>query len=211
MNKQVLGVLVLGHFIGDNPLQSLGGRTGASGIVRNSVSSLLSEQLNRLAGNLIAGVDLNFGVTSGADYSSGTQQNRTDLNVGLSKRFLDDRLTVTVGNNFNLEGAQQGEKASNIAGNLSVNYKLSRDGRYVLRAYRRDEFIVIEGQVVETGVGFTLTVNYNRFIQVFRRSKVDREMNKRYKEQEKNKRKQKKEQDKIQNQQTAAIEEDKKQ
>ncbi len=182
MNKQVLGVLVLGHFIGENPLASKGGSTGVNGMIRNSVSGLLSDQLNRLAGDLIQGVDLDFGLNSGADYSSGAETNRTDLNVGLSKRFLDDRLTVSVGNNFNLEGAQQGEKTTNIAGNLSVNYKLSKDGRYTLRAYRREQYVVIQGQIVETGVGFTLTVDYNRFMQIFRRSREDREAKKRFKQ-----------------------------
>ncbi len=190
MNKQVLGVLVLGHFIGDNPLQSQGAGFSAEGLVRNSVSSLLSDQLNKLAGNLIEGVDLNFGLTSGEDYSSGTATNRTDLNVGLSKRFLNDRLTVTVGNNFNLEGNQQGQKATNIAGDVSVNYKLSKDGRYALRAYRRDEFIVIQGQIIETGLGFTLTVDYNRFREIFRkRTQQEREMRRKYLQQEKDKKK----------------------
>src|SRR3569833_1495321 len=104
MNKQVLGVLILGHFIGDNPLQSQGGSTGIEGTIRNSVSSLLSDQLNKLAGILIGGVQLSFDLTSGADYSTGVQQIRTDLNVGLSKIFMNDRITVTVGYNFNLEG-----------------------------------------------------------------------------------------------------------
>jgi len=189
LNKQVLGVLVLGHFIGDNPLQSQGGGTTVEGIVRNSVSSLLSDQLNRLAGNLIAGVDLNFGLTSGEDYSSGTAQNRTDLNVGLSKRFLNDRLTVSVGNNFNLEGTNQpGQKSSDIAGNVTVNYKLSKDGRYALRAYRRDQFVVIEGQVIETGVGFTLTVDYNRFSQIFsRKTRKEKALERKYKQEQKEK------------------------
>ncbi len=168
MNKQVLGVLVLGHFIGDNPLQSQGGSSGAEGLVRNSVSSLLSNQLNKLAGDLIGGVDLNFDLQSGQDYSSGTEQNRTDLNVGLSKRFLNDRLTVTVGNNFQLEGKQQpGQRASTIAGNVAINYRLTKDGRYALRAYRRDQYIVIQGQVIETGVGFSVNVDYNRFKEIF--------------------------------------------
>jgi hypothetical protein len=192
MNKQVLGVLVLGHFIGDNPLESKGGNTTAEGLVRNTVSSLLSDQLNKLAGNLIAGVDLNFDLQSGEDYSSGQATNRTDLNIGLSKRFLNDRLTVTVGNNFNLEGAQQGEQTSNIAGNLSANYKLSKDGRYMLRAYRRNEYIVLQGQVVETGVGFTLTMDYNRFSQLFKKSKQDRALQKKYKQEQKEKKKEEK-------------------
>lgn len=186
MNKQVLGVLVLGHFIGDNPLQSQGGSAGVEGAIRSSVSNLLSDQLNSLAGGLISGVDLNFGLASGQDYSSGTAQNRTDLNVGLSKRFLNDRLTVSVGNNFNLEGAQQGQKTSNIAGNVSVNYKLSKDGRYTLRAYRKDEYVVIQGQIVETGLGFSLTVDYNRFREIFRkRSEEEKAMRRRYREEQK--------------------------
>lgn len=186
LNKQVLGVLVLGHFIGDNPLQSRGGNAGVEGAIRSSVSSLLTDQLNNLAGGLISGVDLDFGLTSGQDYSSGTAQNRTDLNIGVSKRFLNDRLTVSVGNNFNLEGAQQGQKTSNIAGNVSVNYKLSKDGRYSLRAYRKDEYVVIQGQIIETGLGFSLTVDYNRFREIFRkRTDAEKEMRKRYNEEQK--------------------------
>jgi hypothetical protein len=198
MNKQVLGVLVLGHFIGDNPLQSEGGSTGINGAIRNSVSSLLSDQLNKLAGNLIGGVQLSFGLTSGADYSTGVEQNRTDLNVGLSKQFLNDRVTVTVGNNFNLEGQNQpGQKTTDIAGNLSVNYKLTEDGRYMIRAYRKDEFIVIEGQVVETGVGFSITYEYNKFKELFvKKSKEDKERAKKYKQDQKEKKKEQKEADK---------------
>ncbi|MEO6851798.1 MAG: translocation/assembly module TamB domain-containing protein, partial [Mucilaginibacter sp.] len=198
MNKQVLGVLVLGHFIGDNPLQSQGGSTGINGAIRNSVSSLLSDQLNKLAGNLIGGVQLSFGLTSGADYSTGVQQNRTDLNVGLSKQFLNDRITVTIGNNFNLEGQNQpGQKTTDIAGNLSVNYKLTDDGRYMIRAYRKDEFIVVEGQVVETGLAFSLTYEYNRFKELFtKKSKKQKALEKEYKKEQKEKKKEKKEADK---------------
>jgi hypothetical protein len=198
MNKQVLGVLILGHFIGDNPLQSQGGSTGVEGTIRNSVSSLLSDQLNKLAGNLIGGVQLSFDLTSGADYSTGVQQNRTDLNVGLSKQFLNDRVTVTVGNNFNLEGQNQpGQKTTEIAGNVSVNYKLTQDGRYLVRVYRRDEFIVVEGQVVETGVGFTITYEYNRFKELFaKKSKEEKALEKKYNQEQKEKKKQQKEDDK---------------
>jgi hypothetical protein len=187
LNKQVLGVLVLGHFIGDNPLQSQGAGTSINGTIRNSVSSLLSDQLNKLAGDLIGGVALSFDLQSGEDYSTGVAQNRTDLNVGLSKQFLNDRLTVTVGNNFNLEGQNQpGQKATNIAGNVSVGYKLSKDGRYMLRAYRKDEYVVIQGEVIETGVAFTLTVDYNRFSQIFRkRSKEEKNLKKEYNQQQK--------------------------
>jgi hypothetical protein len=197
LNKQVFAVLLLGHFIGQNPLQSEAGGEGIQGQVRSSVSSLLSDQLNQLAGNMIAGVDLNFNLQSGQDYSTGTAQNRTDLNVGLSKHFLSDRLTVNVGNNFNLEGQQANEKATNIAGDVSVGYNLTQDGRYMIRAYRKDQYIVIQGQVVETGVGFSLTVDYNKFSQIFRaKTHQEKEMIRKQKAQDKAKKEQ--EQDKAQ-------------
>jgi len=198
MNKQVLGVLVLGHFIGDNPLQSQGGNAGVGGMVRNSVSSLLSNQLNKLAGNLIGGVQMSFDLTSGADYSTGVQQNRTDLNVGLSKKFLNDRITVSVGNNFNLEGQNQpGQKTTDIAGNVSVNYMLTKDGRYMIRVYRRDQYIVVEGQVVETGAGFTITYEFNKFKELFaKKSKQDKELQKEYKQEQKEKQQEQKDSDK---------------
>jgi translocation and assembly module TamB len=133
--------------------------------------------LNKLAGDLVSGVDLNFDVQSSEDYSTGERADRTDLNVGLSKRLLNDRLTVTVGSNFELEGPQgSNQQSSNIAGNINVNYRLSQDGRYQLRAYRKNEFQgVIEGYIIETGVGFVMTLDYNRFREIIHRKKLQRE------------------------------------
>ena len=170
LNKQVFSLLALNRFMADNPFQSLAGGGGVSTLARSSVSKLLTEQLNNLASDLIKGVDLNFGVNSSEDYSSGHLEQKTDLEIGLSKKLLNDRLTVTVGSSFGLEGAQQkGQSSSNIAGNVNVEYLLSADGRYRLRAYRRNQNEgVIEGQIIETGIGFALVVDYNRFREVFR-------------------------------------------
>ena len=87
LNKQVFALLALNRFISDNPFQSLAGGASVSAMARQSVSKLLTEQLNNLASNLIQGVDINFELTSGMDYTTGTEQSRTDLNVGLTKRL----------------------------------------------------------------------------------------------------------------------------
>jgi hypothetical protein len=172
LNKQVFALLVLERFIADNPFQSLaGGGTNVSSIARSSVSRLLTEQLNNLASDLIKGIDLNFGINSSEDYSTGKMEQKTDLEIGLSKKLLSDRLIVTVGSSFGLEGPQQqGQKSTNIAGNVNIEYLLSRDGRYRLRAYRRNQNEgVIEGQIIETGLGFALVVDYNKFREVFQK------------------------------------------
>jgi hypothetical protein len=178
LNKQVFALLALNRFISNNPFQSLaGGGGGVSTLARSSVSKLLTEQLNNLASDLIQGVDINFGVNSSEDYSTGSLEQKTDLEVGLSKKLLNDRLTVTVGSSFGLEGPQpQGQSSSNIAGNVNVEYALSADGKYRLRAYRRNQNEgVVEGQIIETGLGFALVVDYNKFREIFqKRSKRNR-------------------------------------
>ena len=173
LNKQVFALLLLNRFVGENPFQSSGEGFNAGAFARQSVSKLLTEQLNNLTQNLIEGVDLSFDVASTDDYTTGERRNRTDLNVGLSKSLLNERLTVTVGSNFELEGPQQsGQRSNNIAGNVAVNYQLSRDGRYMLRAYRQNEYFgAVDGYVIETGVRFIITYDYDRFADLFRRKK----------------------------------------
>jgi len=170
LNKQVFAVLALNRFISENPFESLAGGSSPEMLARQSVSRLLTQQLNNLASDLIKGVDVAFDLTSQDDFSTGTQQTRTDLNVALSKKLLNDRLTVTIGSDFALEGArgQNNNNGANIAGNVNIEYALSRDGRYRLRAYRRNQStLVVEGQIIETGLGFVMVVDYNRFREIF--------------------------------------------
>lgn len=180
LNKQVFALLALNRFIANNPFQSLAGGSGVSTLARSSVSKLLTDQLNNLASDLIQGVDLNFNVNSSEDYSSGSLAQRTDLEVGLSKKLLNDRLTVTVGSSFGIEGPKTpNQSSSNIAGNVNIDYLLSADGRYRLRFYRRNQNEgIIEGQIIETGLGFTLVVDYNKFREIFhsRKKKMRRQM-----------------------------------
>jgi len=172
LNKQVFALLLLNHFIGDNPFSTGNSAMTAEGFARQSVSKLLSEQLNSLASNLIEGVDINFDLESSEDYTTGEKRNRTDLNVAVSKNLLNDRLTVTVGSNFALENPNANREATNLAENVQLDYKLSRDGRYALRAYRKNEYEgILEGYIIETGVGFVVTLDYNQFRQIFRSKK----------------------------------------
>jgi hypothetical protein len=137
------------------------------------VSKLLTNQLNKLAENLIDGVDLTFNVTSTDDYTTGDRRARTDLNIGVSKRLLNDRLTVAVGSNYELEGPKNSnQNNSNLIGNISVNYAVSRDGRYMLRFFRKNEYEgIVEGYLVESGISFIITVDYNRFAELIRKKK----------------------------------------
>jgi hypothetical protein len=91
----VFALLLLNRFIGENPFASESGGTTVSSLARESASKILSQQLNNLAGDLISGVELNFDLVSSQDYTTGQLENKTDLNVGISKKLLNDRLKVT--------------------------------------------------------------------------------------------------------------------
>lgn len=179
LNKQVMGLLVLNSFIPEDPMAGEGsGDYGVSNMARQSVSKILSQQLNNLAGNLIKGVDLNFDLESDEDYSTGSAQQTTNLKVGASKSLFNDRLSVSIGSNVMLEGESQANPSS-LVGDVSVEYKLTRDGRYRVRVYQRqDNTTVIEGQVVETGVAFALIMDYDNFREIFQRAKKEKKAEK---------------------------------
>lgn len=174
LNKQVFSLIIMGRFMSANPFESLSGGGGVEGIARSSVSSFLTSQLNNLASDLIKGVELDFNLQSEQDYLSGSAQNRTDLNIGLSKMLFDDRLKITIGSNFEVEGkTRPGEKPNNIAGDISLDYQLSKDGRYFARVYRKNQYqATLQGQFVETGIGFIINMNYNQFKELFMNEKA---------------------------------------
>ena len=182
VNKQVFALLVLNRFLPENTSDFFSGsnngglNTQAAGVARNSVSKLISEQLGKLASGILKGFDVDFNLisqTGSANTGGTTNGARTDLNVGLSKSFLSGRLTVSVGRNFVLENAAQSatRNPNEVFDNVSLNYNFSRDGRYVGRAYRRNDYqAVLDGYIVETGVGFVITVDYNTLTDILRRS-----------------------------------------
>jgi hypothetical protein len=173
-NKQVFSLLLLNRFVGENPFSPEGGSGyNVETYVRQSASKLLTQQLNQLAAGLINGVDVNFDVVTSEDYTTGSMKNRTDLNVNVSKKLLNDRLKISVGSEFGLEGPQTAnQEGNNIAGNLSAEYQLSRDGRYLLRFFEKNDYEgELYGYVIETGLSFVITVDYNRLKEIFRKRK----------------------------------------
>lgn len=168
VNKQVFAMIVLNRFITDESFNG-GNVVNVEFVARQSVSRFLSSQLNNLAGQFISGFDINMDVESSEDYTTGSKVNRTDLNVSASKSLFNDRLSVTVGNDFLLEGANNaGGRSAGIPGNISADYKITEDGRYIIRGYRKNELQnLIDGFVSETGIGFRYSLQYNRFKYLF--------------------------------------------
>jgi translocation and assembly module TamB len=174
LNKQVFSLLVLNQFF---PSGSSSGGPNSESIARNSASQVLSNQLNKLSNQYVKGVNLNLDLNSYEDYQSGTAQDRTQLDVSLSKNLFNDRFRVEVGSQVDLEGQQRTQQqATDIIGNILVEYLLTEDGRYKLRGYRKNEFEgLIDGQVVVTGISIQFSKEFQEFNELWNNTEEKKE------------------------------------
>ena len=157
-----MGLLVLGAFIPEEQGTSSSSSTEQS--ARGSVSNVLSSQLNALSDKYIKIVDISVGLES----YEGNEGGSTELEVGLSKQFLNDRMEVSVGTNANLEGEETTTTAGGLVGDVSVQYKLTKDGAFKLKGYQSNEFDgLIEGVLVETGFAVIFVKDFNTTKDLF--------------------------------------------
>ena len=159
--QQVFGLLVLNTFMSSNPTAG-GSGSGIAGaganIAINSVSRLVTNQLNSLADNYLKGVNLNVGLESYEDQYASSGRT-TVANVDLSKSFFNERLTISLGTETNVGSNQRVGQTASTGGFQSsfvLTYRLTEDGRYLLRAFRRPDYDVLSaGGQFETGAGVT--------------------------------------------------------
>ncbi|MCC3156253.1 translocation/assembly module TamB domain-containing protein [Hymenobacter sp. 15J16-1T3B] len=179
LNKQVFALLALNRFIAENPFQSTAGPGSFVGNqLRGSASQVLTDQLNNLTGEYLAGLGLELGVDSyTAVTGTGAQQNRTDLNVAVRRQLLNDRLSVRLGTDVPLAGGSGGGSqatqgagsASQFAGDVSIEYNLLPDGRLRLRAFRNNAYEDIDGQFIRTGASIIFQRDYNNLQELFQK------------------------------------------
>jgi translocation and assembly module TamB len=172
LNKQVFALLILNRFIQENPLQS-DANIGTSSIVRTTVGKLLSAQLNQLSSKVVQGVELNFDIQSYDDYSSGQAEGRTQVELGLKKELFNERLSVQIGGTVDVEGAKaEQNSASDITSDVTVEYKMTKDGRFRLKGFRHNQYEgAIEGLLIQTGMGVSYVHDFNKWKDFFRAPK----------------------------------------
>lgn len=188
LNQQVFALIILNRFLPQNPLDAqTGSGTAAATAMRGSASKIITQQLNDFTADYINFIDVTLSLDSYQDEIAGQQQGITNLQVDVRKEAFDERLRIDMGGNVQLEGQQQepasvengrtagsNTKKNDLAADVSVEYKLTRDGRYRLRGLRRTGYAsVFEGRVTETGIGVIFARDYNKFRELFRKPKEE--------------------------------------
>ncbi len=142
--NQVFGLLLLNSFITTNS-SNLDINT-ASNIALKSVSGLVENRINSFADGLIKGLEIDFNVDSynSAYIAAGQNTSVTEFGLGLTKKLLDDRLSIKVQGNLDVDNRNKGAAFSGIAGDVILEYKLNKKGNYSLSVFRKSDFNLIQ-------------------------------------------------------------------
>lgn len=145
------------------------GTEGGAGVnVDAVISNFLMGEVNNIAGDVLKGVDINLGFDT---YESEGQTQR-DLTFSFSKRFYNDRIRVTVGGKVAMENNQQ--QAESFLDNFAAEYLLDPAGSKTVKFFYDRNYDMLEGEVVQTGVGLVLRKKVLRLRELFdfRKKKV---------------------------------------
>lgn len=155
MNQQAISLLVLGSFSstgtgGTNPVNP-------AAIVSSTLSNMLSQISN----------DFNIGI----NYMPGDQVSSEQLEVALSTQLLDDRLIID--GNIDVMGANSSsQQTSSIVGDINVEYKLTPDGRFRVKAFNRSNDLTVfdDDSPYTQGVGVFYRKDFNNLKELFTRA-----------------------------------------
>lgn len=171
LKRQVFSLVVLRRF---SPPESF----NTSGSIVNSVSELLSNQLS----NWISQVDENLEID--LDLSTLDEEAYNTFQLRLSYTFMNGRLRVTRDGTFygNQDHSQinNSQSLSTIAGDWTVDYLLTADGKLKVKMYNRTNINPILNPLgsqnsVTTGVSLSHTQSFNHLRDIWRSSRSRRE------------------------------------
>lgn len=170
LNKQVLALLVANTFLPPSNMAAAGGG-GTSAVARNSVNQLLADQLTAFGSKLVKGGELKVDIETNDDYgaSGGVDQQNTQYGIDYRQNLFNERLTVQVGGNVNVnDNSPQATSQQNITGDVVVEYKITEDGRYRFKAFRENNYEgLIDGMLYKTGVGIMYNREYDNLKELF--------------------------------------------
>ncbi len=173
LNRQVLGLIAFGSFFPSDMAYS---NTGILDGGINTLSELLSNQLSIYLSELLSEVitDVDFDInyryyelTDVSDFNPDELSRSTgsELEIRLTKRLFNNRLSINAGGNFDVDG---GENGAFLAGDLLIEYLLTPDGRFKLRFYQESEQTIAATRENRTGFGLTYSREFDSFRELFK-------------------------------------------
>lgn len=161
-SKKAVAMMAMGIYLSDNNSNNFN--------MGDALNSFLNKEIGNIAGSALQTVDISFGMDV---YDNESGQEQRDFSFRFAKRFYNDRIRVIVGGRVSTsDNMGQSESALD---NASVEYRLDQAGtKYVKAFYDRNYESLLEGEVIETGVGIVFRKKMRRLRELFdfRKKKV---------------------------------------
>jgi hypothetical protein len=156
MNRQMLYLLVLNSFSISGVDNSLSSGLGASSF------DLLSNQISSWLSQISKDVDI------GINYKPSDTYTSEELAVALSTQLFNDR--VSIDGNFGVQGIQQETQTNNLVGDVNVEIKITKDGRFRVKAFNKSNNtdLLEESAPYTQGIGVFYRKEFDTLSELFR-------------------------------------------
>lgn len=135
--------------------------------VSDALNTLLQSQINSLAGNVLKSTDLSIGMSSYRSEGDvdGSGRN-TDYSYKFARRFWNNRVRVVVGGTIS-QGDNAADQGESFIDNISIEYNFNNAGTRSVRIYHNKNYeSILEGEIIETGVGYIYRKKFNRLMEL---------------------------------------------
>ena len=129
-----------------------------------ALNSVLQSQINAIS-DQIENVSFSVGVDEYDETSA--RGKHTDYSFSYSQRFFNNRVQVVIGGKVST-GENVQNDAESFIDNISIEYRLDNTAtRYVRVFHKKNYDNILEGEIIETGVGLILRRKVDRLSELF--------------------------------------------
>jgi hypothetical protein len=131
---------------------------------------VITNQLSKVLSRISEDVDV------GINYKPGDQVSQEEFELALSTQLFDDRLSIEGNVGMTYDKAQR--NASSIVGDVDISYKITEDGRWVVKVYNHSNVnswynysTYDKTSPYTQGVGVAFTKQFNSISEIFQRTR----------------------------------------
>ena len=137
--------------------------------MNSALSSFLNSGINSITGTALRTLDLSFGMDNTTDASG---QTRTDYSFKFAKRFLNNRLNLSVGGKVST-GAEMDDRNDSFFDNVSLEYRLNDNASKYLNFYfQNNAYDWLDGYTQKYGAGFIWRRSVQHFLDIFKKTQT---------------------------------------
>jgi len=167
--KQFLSLLVINSFWAN----TTGGAASSSNINGSSSYVVATEFASNQLSNLISTATGSWDV--GVNIRPPDQMSNAEVDLALSRQFLNNRLNVSGGVSTPLSNSTAVSTAANpnaVIGDVNVDYKLTKNGKVMIKAFNKanDQYTIsqYDQSLYKQGVGIAYREEFNRVGDLFK-------------------------------------------